>query len=115
LRRLSSSQFDQSRTFALAGWHLNMVFDPKGDADQRILASRASTWLRDHFCRSTMAPRASWAHDVERVLADIDGPDRGTHYQPIDLVTGVTTQRRMQMLYKTILVLIGAALIGEVL
>src|SRR6266436_6687896 len=25
-----------------------------------ILASRASTWPRDHFCRSTMAPRASW-------------------------------------------------------
>src|SRR5260221_7391946 len=23
-----------------------------------ILASRASTWPRDHFCRSTMAPRA---------------------------------------------------------
>src|SRR3954467_11151441 len=25
-----------------------------------ILASRASTWPRGHFCRSTMAPRASW-------------------------------------------------------
>src|ERR1700675_3294356 len=25
-----------------------------------ILASRASTWPRDHFCRSTMAPRALW-------------------------------------------------------
>jgi serine/threonine protein kinase len=25
-----------------------------------ILASRASTWPRDHFCRSAMAPRASW-------------------------------------------------------
>src|SRR6266850_1164846 len=25
-----------------------------------ILTSRASTWPRDHFCRSTMAPRASW-------------------------------------------------------
>src|SRR6266481_2346742 len=25
-----------------------------------ILASRASTWPRDHFCRSTMAPRISW-------------------------------------------------------
>src|SRR6267142_2093648 len=25
-----------------------------------ILASRASTWPRDHFCRSTMAPRAWW-------------------------------------------------------
>ncbi len=24
------------------------------------LASRISTWLRDHFCRSTMAPRRSW-------------------------------------------------------
>jgi hypothetical protein len=25
-----------------------------------ILASRASNWPRDHFCRSTMAPRVSW-------------------------------------------------------
>src|ERR1700738_4494595 len=25
-----------------------------------ILAGRTSTWPRDHFCRSTMAPRASW-------------------------------------------------------
>src|SRR5664280_1951525 len=25
-----------------------------------ILAKRASTWPRDHFCRSTMAPRSSW-------------------------------------------------------
>ena len=25
-----------------------------------MLAKRASTWPRDHFCRSTMAPRASW-------------------------------------------------------
>jgi hypothetical protein len=25
-----------------------------------ILANRFSTWPRDHFCRSTMAPRASW-------------------------------------------------------
>src|SRR5260221_787115 len=24
------------------------------------LASRASTWPRDHFCRSTMAPRWFW-------------------------------------------------------
>src|SRR6478736_9675423 len=24
-----------------------------------VLASRASTWPRDHFCRSTMAPRLS--------------------------------------------------------
>src|SRR5215468_5392315 len=24
------------------------------------LASRASTWPRDHFCRSTRAPRRSW-------------------------------------------------------
>src|SRR6516164_9337767 len=24
------------------------------------LASRASTWPRDHFCRSTMAPRGFW-------------------------------------------------------
>ena len=25
-----------------------------------ILAKRASTWLRDHRCRSTIAPRSSW-------------------------------------------------------
>src|SRR3979490_1662484 len=25
-----------------------------------ILAKRASTWLRAHFCRSTIAPRSSW-------------------------------------------------------
>src|ERR1700688_1348265 len=25
-----------------------------------ILAKRASTWPRDHFCRSTIAPRSSW-------------------------------------------------------
>jgi hypothetical protein len=30
-----------------------------------ILASRASTWPRDHFCRSTMAPRAEKA-EIER-------------------------------------------------
>ena len=32
-----------------------------------------------HFCRSTMAPRASWPTTVERVLADIDANhgDRG--------------------------------------
>src|ERR1700682_3991146 len=24
------------------------------------LAKRASTWPRDHFCRSTIAPRSSW-------------------------------------------------------
>src|SRR6266704_6238502 len=39
-----------------------------------ILASRASTWPRDHFCRSTMAPRASWpttwneSHQFARIL-----------------------------------------------
>src|ERR1700730_5772830 len=37
-----------------------------------VLASRASTWPRDHFCRSTMAPRLSRTDDVERVLANID-------------------------------------------
>src|SRR5229473_2080343 len=42
-----------------------------------ILASRASTWPRDHFCRSTMAPRASWP--TTWILADIDADhgDRG--------------------------------------
>ena len=37
-----------------------------------ILANRASTWLRDHLCRSTIAPRASRPTNVERVLANID-------------------------------------------
>jgi hypothetical protein len=37
-----------------------------------MLASRASTWPRDHFCRSTIAPRFVVSHEVERVLADID-------------------------------------------
>jgi hypothetical protein len=41
------------------------------------LTSRASTWPRDHFCRSTMLPQhdaaaAILADDVERVLTDID-------------------------------------------
>src|SRR5215831_9479178 len=36
------------------------------------LASRASTWPRDHFCRSTIAPRRSCPFQAERVLADID-------------------------------------------
>jgi site-specific recombinase XerD len=27
------------------------------DQAQRMLANRASTWPRDHFCRSTIAPR----------------------------------------------------------
>jgi hypothetical protein len=39
-----------------------------------IFANRASTWPRDHFCRSTMAPRRT--NDVERVLVDIDA-DKG--------------------------------------
>jgi len=39
-----------------------MCADAGFHADRQggILASRASTWPRDHFCRSTMAPRASW-------------------------------------------------------
>jgi len=44
------------------------------------LAKRASTWPRDHFCRSTMAPRASLAHDRgNEFLANIDADhgDRG--------------------------------------
>src|SRR5467141_4807008 len=36
-----------------------------------IWASRASTWPRDHFCRSTMAPRASWPTTWNE-FADID-------------------------------------------
>src|SRR6187431_2314088 len=38
------------------------------------LENRASTWPRDHFWRSTMAPRSSWP-TMERVLADIDADD----------------------------------------
>ena len=37
-----------------------------------MLASRASTWPRDHFCRSTRASAPILADEVERVLADID-------------------------------------------
>jgi hypothetical protein len=39
-----------------------MCADAGFHADQAggILASRASTWPRDHFCRITMAPRTSW-------------------------------------------------------
>jgi len=36
-----------------------------------MLAKRASTWPRDHFWRSIMAPLVV-AYNVERVLADID-------------------------------------------
>jgi hypothetical protein len=35
------------------------------------LANRASTWPRDHFCRSD-GTALILANDVERVLADID-------------------------------------------
>jgi hypothetical protein len=34
------------------------------------LANRASTWLRDHFCRRTIS--AVLTNNVERVLTDID-------------------------------------------
>src|SRR5713101_35255 len=37
-----------------------------------MLASRVSTWPRDHFCRSAIAASVIETHDVERVLADID-------------------------------------------
>src|SRR4029077_12270899 len=37
-----------------------------------MLAKRVSTWLRDHFCRSTIAPRSSWPTTWKRVLANID-------------------------------------------
>jgi len=39
-----------------------------------MLASRASIWPRDHFRRSTIAPRAARIEpdDVERILANID-------------------------------------------
>jgi hypothetical protein len=36
-----------------------------------MFASRASTWPRVHFCRTTIAPPIE-ASDVERVLADVD-------------------------------------------
>src|SRR5580692_11635148 len=44
-----------------------------------ILASRASTWPRDHFCRSTMAPRASWPTTWNEFLpiSNADHGDRG--------------------------------------
>jgi len=37
-----------------------------------MLASRASTWPRDHFCRSTIGTALILADNVKRVLADID-------------------------------------------
>src|SRR6266853_2548970 len=42
-----------------------------------ILASRASTWSRDHFCRSTMAPRASWPTTWNEFLPISMPGDRG--------------------------------------
>jgi len=61
-----------------------------------ILASRAATWPRDHFCCSTMAPRASWPHDVERVLADIDADRRiGCLRHGVLLVFGAPCQLRL--------------------
>src|SRR6266851_1717839 len=41
------------------------------------LASRASTWPRDHFCRSTMAPRASWPTTWNEFLPISMPGDRG--------------------------------------
>jgi hypothetical protein len=40
-----------------------------------ILASRASTWPRDHFLPQHDGAARIVAHDVERVLADIDADD----------------------------------------
>src|SRR3981189_170126 len=55
------------------------------------LASRASTWPRDHFCRSTIAPLIV-AHDVERVLADIDSDSLGRLRHGVLLVVGAPCQ-----------------------
>src|SRR5271166_3218274 len=41
-----------------------------------MLAKRASTWPRDHFCRSTMAPRSSWPTTWNEFFADIDTDHR---------------------------------------
>src|SRR6478609_4463674 len=64
-----------------------------------VLASRASTWPRDHFCRSTMAPRLSGSDDVERVLANIDASngDCGVEFRrhSVLLVFGAPCQRNL--------------------
>jgi hypothetical protein len=39
-----------------------------------IFANRASTWPRNHFCRSTITPEIE-TNDVERVFADVDADD----------------------------------------
>jgi hypothetical protein len=44
-----------------------------------ILASRASTWPRDHFCRSTMPPRVSWPTTWNEFLP-ISGRSRRSRY-----------------------------------
>jgi hypothetical protein len=49
-----------------------------------IFASRASTWPRDHFCRSTMAPRPS-RPTTWNEFADVDA-DEG---DPVSFCHGV--------------------------
>ena len=56
-------QFATEMTRADAGLHADQAGRQVGDA---------STWPRDHFCRSTISPRFVLPYDVERALADID-------------------------------------------
>jgi hypothetical protein len=43
-----------------------------------MLAMRASTWPRDHFCRKRDCPTPIEADDVKRSLANVDA-DHGDH------------------------------------
>src|ERR1700738_3540022 len=62
-----------------------------------ILASRASTWPRDHFCRSTMAPRALWPTTWNEFLP-ISMSDRGIGHlrHGVVLVFGAPCQLRLR-------------------
>src|SRR5215813_11287148 len=66
-----------------------------------ILANRASTWLRDHFCRSTIVPRSSrpttWneflpiSMPITESRPIIDSPVADSHQND-----GITVQRQQQ-------------------
>jgi hypothetical protein len=64
-----------------------------------MLASRVSTWPREHFCRSAIAPRLSRPYDLKRVLADIDADhgDRSVEFlrHGVLLVFGAPCQRNL--------------------
>src|ERR1700704_3473434 len=60
-----------------------------------ILASRASTWPRDHFCRSTMAPRASWPTMWNEFDADHGDRGIGCLRHGVLLVFGAPCQLRL--------------------